>query len=215
MLSRKILSGKLYEQNEDEFGEELYGSLMLLDSILELMAREMTDQGWKDEQLDVLAEFIIRKGLFEKGKIKKEIVRQSEVIPQGDFPFEMANDQMMQSIGQKPSLFFEEEEIDLPLFKSDKSRKTAFELVKSICQINPKSAHLFTEIVTNFMSEPVWRTKKKSDWSLSVVMQKAKSRTGYVGMKNLGNTCYMNSLMQQMFMIPLFRQQIMEIDTKT
>ncbi len=32
-----------------------------------------------------------------------------------------------------------------------------------------------------------------------------KAPCGYVGLKNLGATCYMNSLMQQFYMIPAFR----------
>lgn len=35
-----------------------------------------------------------------------------------------------------------------------------------------------------------------------------KSSTGYVGIKNLGCICYMNSFMQQLFMIPYFRHSI-------
>jgi ubiquitin C-terminal hydrolase len=45
---------------------------------------------------------------------------------------------------------------------------------------------------------PTWEPPKLSD----------KSLTGYVGMKNLGSTCYMNSVMQQFFMIPQLRRGV-------
>lgn len=35
-----------------------------------------------------------------------------------------------------------------------------------------------------------------------------KSATGYVGLKNLGCICYMNSFMQQLYMMPYFRRAI-------
>lgn len=56
-----------------------------------------------------------------------------------------------------------------------------------------------------------WRTRKLDDWTLTPG-DKQKSSSGYVGLKNLGCTCYMNSLFQQMFMIPNFRQAILECD---
>ena len=34
---------------------------------------------------------------------------------------------------------------------------------------------------------------------------------GYVGIKNLGCICYMNSLNQQLFMIPGFRNDVLSI----
>jgi hypothetical protein len=42
-----------------------------------------------------------------------------------------------------------------------------------------------------------------------------RSPTGYVGLKNLGCTCYMNSLLQQFFMMPDFRKGILSIDFPT
>ena len=39
-----------------------------------------------------------------------------------------------------------------------------------------------------------------------------KSTTGYVGIKNLGCICYMNALLQQMYMIPSFRNDILAVD---
>jgi ubiquitin carboxyl-terminal hydrolase 9/24 len=43
-------------------------------------------------------------------------------------------------------------------------------------------------------------------------MAQEKSSTGYVGLKNLGCICYMLSLLQQFYMIPSFRNHILEID---
>lgn len=41
-----------------------------------------------------------------------------------------------------------------------------------------------------------------------------RSTTGYAGLKNLGNICYMNSMIQQLYMNKTFRYLIMRIDDK-
>lgn len=41
-----------------------------------------------------------------------------------------------------------------------------------------------------------------------------KSATGYVGLKNIGCICYMNSIMQQLFMITPFRKAMLEVEDK-
>ena len=38
-----------------------------------------------------------------------------------------------------------------------------------------------------------------------------RARCGYVGLKNLGATCYINALAQQLYMIPEFRRGILEL----
>ena len=61
-----------------------------------------------------------------------------------------------------------------------------------------------------FSTEVSWRTKKESDWNIKF-FDNEKSSTGHVGIKNLGCICYMNSLNQQLFMIPGFRNDILSI----
>ena len=67
------------------------------------------------------------------------------------------------------------------------------------------------EKVTTYLSELLkkgkWRTRKLDDWTITLY-DKMKSNTGYVGLKNLGCICYMNSFMQQLYMIPYFRNSI-------
>lgn len=52
-----------------------------------------------------------------------------------------------------------------------------------------------------------WRSRRIDDWTVTL-LDKMKSPTGYVGIKNLGCICYMNSFMQQLFSIPKLRHAI-------
>ena len=52
-----------------------------------------------------------------------------------------------------------------------------------------------------------WRTKRLDDWTITL-LDKMKSTSGFVGIKNLGCICYMSSFMQQLFRIPRFRNAI-------
>lgn len=56
-----------------------------------------------------------------------------------------------------------------------------------------------------------WRTRRYHDWNIQPKINE-KSSTGYVGLKNLGCICYMNSLLQQLYMIPTLRNAILYVD---
>ena len=56
-----------------------------------------------------------------------------------------------------------------------------------------------------------WRTPTRSDWTITSENKHEKSSTGYVGLKNIGCICYMNSILQQLYMIPSFRKLMLEV----
>jgi len=71
------------------------------------------------------------------------------------------------------------------------------------------------EIVLNFLKKlqekSNWRTRTYQDWTISHQSDE-KSQTGYVGIKNLGCICYMISMLQQLYMIPSFRESVLAIE---
>lgn len=56
--------------------------------------------------------------------------------------------------------------------------------------------------------EKSWKFIDYDEFDADVGLKQA---SGYVGLKNFGCTCYMNSLLQQLYMIPALRQSILDI----
>jgi ubiquitin carboxyl-terminal hydrolase 9/24 len=76
---------------------------------------------------------------------------------------------------------------------------------------NPKNFLDALQFLSKFHLVGQWRTKRLNDWLITPKMNE-KSSTGYVGIKNLGCICYMNSFLQQIFMIPSFREAVFAVD---
>ena len=54
--------------------------------------------------------------------------------------------------------------------------------------------------------------KRHEGWNYTPPSNSLESKQKYVGLKNLGCICYMNAMMQQFFMIPTFRYNLLQVD---
>ncbi|ELP84232.1 hypothetical protein EIN_064670 [Entamoeba invadens IP1] len=90
-------------------------------------------------------------------------------------------------------------------YKLKQVRNAVYELLGSIFDIFPQIVKQFsTDVFDEFF-------QYKQCQKLEVVPKT--SRTGYRGLSNSGSTCYVNSIIQQMFMIEEFRETLLRIRT--
>ena len=99
-----------------------------------------------------------------------------------------------------------------PKCKNSLTRSSAFNVLKTLMN-NPANMTGVITYLDSFHVDPNWRTKRYVDWNISPGSME-KSETGFVGMKNLGCICYLNSQIQQLFMIPGFRNAILDVETQ-
>ena len=109
-----------------------------------------------------------------------------------------------------------------PKCKSPKARKTCFRLLTELCRDAPENFEELTEqllkhhsngtfyIFSEFSYKKTFLEVKRSSWNY-LPNSNTKSSTGYVGLSNLGATCYMNSLMQQLYMVPPLRYGLLQV----
>ena len=101
-----------------------------------------------------------------------------------------------------------------PFCLTNQSKKVVYDILYIILQ-NVQNNDLFIKIIdflSKYHQSGFWKTFNVKNWELeSKEMQKGK----YVGLKNMTATCYLNSIIQQLYMIPMFRETILKIKNKS
>merc|ERR1712228_868797 len=97
----------------------------------------------------------------------------------------------------------EDKKLNLPKCKTHISRELAYRLVVQCILSVPENYAVVHEILSSLHKT----VRTPSAWEYCPE-KSVKSDRGFVGLKNLGSTCYMNSLLQQFYMIPHFRNAI-------
>ena len=87
--------------------------------------------------------------------------------------------------------------------KNKKTRSAAYRYLLSIS--SPSTLQILLQQLSTFSSTLCWRSSKT--WS--IYFNPREKLKKYSGLRNLGNTCYMNSLFQQLYSINSFRQSLL------
>lgn len=95
--------------------------------------------------------------------------------------------------------------------KTSKTRMAAYKLLLSLCHNN---ALVLSELISKYLTPLLNSLRVHGSWGYNPVEQ-GRSKLGYVGIKNLGCICYMNSILQQFYMIPTFRYGILSAEGST
>ncbi|PRP87509.1 ubiquitin domain-containing protein [Planoprotostelium fungivorum] len=96
-----------------------------------------------------------------------------------------------------------------PRCQTEESRNAAFNLLSEIVTDSVENMNTLCRLLRDQLDH----LSLKDDWSCAPV-EIEKSEYGYVGLQNLGATCYLNSLVQQLNFIPEFKKPLLSVDLK-
>ena len=96
-----------------------------------------------------------------------------------------------------------------PICDQSMTQNAAFQLLVALCGINFTNYRLLIALLQKYFYSRNVTTI--SEWEFQPPIG-CKPLGGFVGLKNAGATCYMNSVIQQLFMIPEIRDGILRIE---
>ena len=93
---------------------------------------------------------------------------------------------------------------------NNKSREAAFFL---LIELVKKSGVTMEDFLSRILMPMLQAVEKPRTWTYQPPSSEGGARAqDYVGLRNLGCICYMNSMMQQFFMVPAFRYNLLCCD---
>lgn len=96
-----------------------------------------------------------------------------------------------------------------PRCRSTETRIDAFKLLLTLCSKNAQNLKLLMSELDSYHETMSWRNSKVRNWFIPL-QRSEKSALGYIGLENPGCICYMNSVLQQLYMIEPFRDCILQ-----
>jgi len=87
-------------------------------------------------------------------------------------------------------------------------KAASFKLILMLVRRSPK---LMADFLQDCFIKLTQKFKRRSEWNYQPPSQSTHTQK-FVGMRNLGCICYMNSIVQQFFNVPSFRYQLLSID---
>lgn len=101
-----------------------------------------------------------------------------------------------------------------PKCKYPETRKLAFCLLAELASQSYQNRSMLVLLLQKNHLRSHSGGRNPHEWNFEAKSDE-KSGSGYLGMKNLGCICYMNAVLQQLFMIPQLRKNILSIDMTT
>ncbi len=98
-----------------------------------------------------------------------------------------------------------------PKCKNAKTRKDAYSLLAALADGCAANRQKIIEAVTPNHYLTHSGVARSDEWNFEARAEE-KSQTGYLGLVNLACICYQNSNLQQLFMVPRFRANILSVD---
>jgi ubiquitin carboxyl-terminal hydrolase 9/24 len=218
-----ILTYKVKEQTE-KYPTRTYKCTDILYGILSTTSQNQLSKMGIDfeEVIDINVKIIIEKDSIEKTTSDYDTVlfgafRMVKVLIQ-QFPYlkEKYGDALLlfllkDCLFEVPKASKSRKKIRPPKCKNSGTRNAVFSLINVLCRDSLENLQKVLSFLRILQEKSQWRTKIQHDWMISPYTDE-KSPTGFVGIKNLGCICYMISLMQQLYMIPSFRESILAVD---
>ena len=96
-----------------------------------------------------------------------------------------------------------------PMCKSNRTRQAAYALQLALADGKPETATSLLEKLAPYHEGDSF--EQVSGWTYYPGAN-ARAESGYSGLVNFGCTCYVNSMLQQLFMVPAFRNTILALD---
>jgi ubiquitin carboxyl-terminal hydrolase 34 len=179
----------------------------LLNQILEHPFTEKRNAYYSDKILVGL--MILAEKIFSNIPELKDMAYEQNFTKNAFFSLLFSQSKNVENLKYHAETAQDQGHFEPPKCKARDTRAAAYKLVSTL--VRGHSGNL-SEILEGLMSIRE-KIKPVSAWNYSPSSD-MRSVHGYAGIVNLGCICYMNSMLQQFYMIPQFRYSILEVDDR-